>query len=90
MQNILETISSPKDIKRLSLHELEALALEIREFIIENVSRTGGHLASSLGTVELTLAMHYVFNAPTTRSWDVGHQAYPHKILTGRRIISRA
>ncbi|HQI00013.1 MAG TPA: 1-deoxy-D-xylulose-5-phosphate synthase [Deltaproteobacteria bacterium] len=86
MQNILETISSPKDIKRLSLHELEALALEIREFIIENVSRTGGHLASSLGTVELTLAMHYVFNAPHDKIlWDVGHQAYPHKILTGRK-----
>jgi len=86
MQNILETISSPKDIKRLSLHELEALALEIREFIIENVSRTGGHLASSLGTVELTLAMHYVFNAPHDKIlWDVGHQAYPHRILTGRK-----
>ncbi len=86
MQNILEAITSPKDIKRLSLHELDALALEIREFIIENVSRTGGHLASSLGTVELTLALHYVFNAPHDKIlWDVGHQTYAHKILTGRR-----
>jgi 1-deoxy-D-xylulose-5-phosphate synthase len=86
MRSILETISSPKDIKELSLQELDALALEIREFIIENVSRTGGHLASSLGTVELTLALHYVFNAPHDKIlWDVGHQAYSHKILTGRR-----
>lgn len=88
MRNLLETISSPKDLKPLSVQELEALALEVREFIIENVSRTGGHLASSLGTVELTLALHYVFNAPHDKIlWDVGHQAYAHKILTGRREL---
>lgn len=86
MKNILENISSPKDIKHLNLQDLEILAGEIREFIIQNVSRCGGHLASSLGTVELTLAMHYVFNAPQDKIlWDVGHQAYAHKIVTGRR-----
>lgn len=83
---ILQTIQTPADLKRLSIAELEVLAGEIREFIIENVSRTGGHLASSLGTVELTLAMHYVFNAPKDKVlWDVGHQGYTHKIITGRR-----
>jgi 1-deoxy-D-xylulose-5-phosphate synthase len=82
----LSNISSPADLKSFSTAELDALAREIREFIIENVSRTGGHLASSLGTVELTLAMHYVFNAPKDKIlWDVGHQGYTHKIITGRR-----
>ncbi len=86
MGNMLDKISSPKDIKKLSLQEMEILAAEIRECIIENVSRCGGHLASSLGTVELTLAMHYVFNTPQDKIlWDVGHQAYAHKIITGRR-----
>jgi len=84
--SLLQNITSPKDLKSLSLVELEVLAGEIREFIIENVSRCGGHLASSLGTVELTLAMHYVFNTPQDKIlWDVGHQAYAHKIITGRR-----
>ncbi len=86
MKGILETISTPKDLKRLSIQELDQLAGEIREFIIENISRSGGHLASSLGTVELTLALHYVFNTPQDKLlWDVGHQAYAHKIITGRK-----
>jgi 1-deoxy-D-xylulose-5-phosphate synthase len=86
MESILQKISSPRDIRGLSIPELETLAAEIREHIIENVSRSGGHLASSLGTVELTLAMHYVFNTPQDKIlWDVGHQAYAHKIVTGRR-----
>ncbi|MRR39126.1 1-deoxy-D-xylulose-5-phosphate synthase, partial [bacterium] len=85
---LLQDISSPKDLKGLSLQELETLAAEIRDFIIENVSRCGGHLASSLGTVELTLAMHCVFNTPQDKIlWDVGHQAYTHKIITGRKDI---
>ena len=84
--DILQTISSPADLKGLGISQLETLAHEIREFIIESVSRTGGHLASSLGTVELTLAMHYVFNSPLDKIlWDVGHQGYTHKIITGRR-----
>jgi 1-deoxy-D-xylulose-5-phosphate synthase len=83
---VLSNISSPADLKQLSLQELEILAQEIRDHIIANVSRTGGHLASSLGAVELTIAMHYVFNAPKDKVlWDVGHQAYAHKIITGRR-----
>ena len=83
---ILHTIATPADLKGLSPSQLETLAYEVREFIIANVSRTGGHLASSLGTVELTIALHYVFNAPRDKIlWDVGHQGYTHKILTGRR-----
>lgn len=86
MASLLDTVSSPRDLKGLSVAQLEALAGEVREYIIENVSRCGGHLASSLGTVELTLAMHYVFNAPQDKIlWDVGHQAYAHKIITGRK-----
>lgn len=86
MDNILEHIDSPEDLKRLDIGELNRLAVEIREFIISNVSSTGGHLASSLGAVELAIALHYVFNTPADRIvWDVGHQAYAHKILTGRR-----
>jgi len=83
---MLEKINSPSDIRNLQLNEMEILAGEIRETIIETVSRTGGHLAPSLGTVELTLALHYVFDTPRDRIvWDVGHQAYAHKIITGRR-----
>jgi len=83
---ILSGISTPQDIKSFSVAELETLACEIREFIIANVSETGGHLASSLGTVEITLALHYVFDALHDKIvWDVGHQAYSHKILTGRK-----
>jgi len=83
---ILYRIREPKDIKSLSLKELEELAAEIRKIIIDTVSTTGGHLASSLGIVELTLALHYVFDLPhDIIIWDVGHQAYTHKILTGRK-----
>jgi 1-deoxy-D-xylulose-5-phosphate synthase len=83
---LLSGIDSPADLKRLSRSELKALATELREYVLHSVSRTGGHLSSNLGTVELTIALHYVFNAPVDRLvWDVGHQTYPHKILTGRR-----
>jgi 1-deoxy-D-xylulose-5-phosphate synthase len=83
---LLERINSPADLKRLTLDELERLAGEIRYRIIDTVSKTGGHLAANLGVVELTLAIHYVFNAPKDKIiWDVGHQAYAHKLLTGRR-----
>jgi len=86
MSHILETIENPQQLKNLSLQQLEKLALEIRSFIIENVARTGGHLAPSLGVVDLTIALHRVFNCPQDKIvWDVGHQAYAHKILTGRR-----
>ena len=83
---LLTTIDSPSDLRRLSEDELRELAHELRAFLIDSVSRTGGHLAAGLGVVELTVALHYVFNTPVDRLvWDVGHQAYPHKILTGRR-----
>lgn len=86
MESLLETINSPKDLKSLSSDQWEPLAVEIREFIIENVSKSGGHLAPSLGAVELAIALHVVFDSPLDRIiWDVGHQAYAHKILTGRR-----
>ncbi len=86
MTDILPRINSPADVKGLTLAELEQLAGELRAFIIELVSHTGGHLAPSLGVVELTVALHYVFDAPRDKIvWDVGHQAYGHKILTGRR-----
>ena len=84
-QRLLPTISSPADLRKLPLTELPKLAAEIREEILKTVSRTGGHLASSLGAVELAIAVHYVFNTPEDIVlWDVGHQAYAHKILTGR------
>lgn len=83
---LLDTINYPIHMKNLSIKELKQLADELRSDVIFNVSKTGGHLGSSLGVVELTVALHYVFNAPQDRIlWDVGHQAYPHKILTGRR-----
>ncbi|MCB1758289.1 MAG: 1-deoxy-D-xylulose-5-phosphate synthase [Gammaproteobacteria bacterium] len=83
---LLTRVDSPQDLKQLNDVELRQLALELREFLIETVSQTGGHLAAGLGVVELTVALHYVFNTPHDRLvWDVGHQAYPHKILTGRR-----
>ncbi|ARP82574.1 1-deoxy-D-xylulose-5-phosphate synthase [Bordetella genomosp. 8] len=82
----LEAIDSPSDVRRLDRRSLKTLADELRAFILTSVSRTGGHLSSNLGTVELTLALHYVFDTPHDRIvWDVGHQSYPHKILTGRR-----
>ena len=86
MSKLLESIDSPADLRRLPRPQLRALADELRSFVLESVSRTGGHLSSNLGTVELTIALHYVFDTPRDRLvWDVGHQTYPHKILTGRR-----
>ncbi len=86
MNDILSQINSSEDVKKLNISELNTLAAEIRSFLVENVSKTGGHLAPSLGTVELTLALHRVFNPKSDKIvWDVGHQSYTHKILTGRR-----
>ncbi|MEN6412551.1 MAG: 1-deoxy-D-xylulose-5-phosphate synthase [Veillonellales bacterium] len=86
MNKFLDTINKPQDIKNLSLEQLGELAGEIREFLIHTVAKTGGHLASNLGVVELTLALHKIFDSPRDKFvWDVGHQAYVHKILTGRR-----
>ncbi len=86
MDRLLEQINDPADLRRLDASELPQLARELREFILASVSRTGGHLSSNLGTVELSIALHYVFTTPYDRLvWDVGHQTYPHKILTGRR-----
>jgi 1-deoxy-D-xylulose-5-phosphate synthase len=83
---ILEKINSPHDLRQLPESSLEPLAKELRAFLLDSVSRSGGHFAAGLGSVELTLALHYVYNTPEDRLvWDVGHQAYPHKILTGRR-----
>jgi 1-deoxy-D-xylulose-5-phosphate synthase len=83
---LLNTIQTPADLRRLSRPELKQLAHELRDFVLHSVSRTGGHLSSNLGTVELTIALHHVFDTPHDRLvWDVGHQTYPHKILTGRR-----
>ena len=83
---LLHRIDSPADLRRLDRRELSALATELRAFLIESVSRTGGHLSSNLGTVELSIALHYIFDTPEDRIvWDVGHQTYGHKILTGRR-----
>ena len=84
--SLLNQIDSPADLRRLPRTSLRALAQELRDFVLDSVSKTGGHLSSNLGTVELTIALHYVFNTPHDRIvWDVGHQTYPHKILTGRR-----
>ena len=86
MYDLLRTIDDPADLRKLDRRGLKQLAEELRAFVIESVSKTGGHLSSNLGTVELTIALHYVFNTPYDRIvWDVGHQTYPHKILTGRR-----
>ena len=83
---LLRRIDSPADLRRLSRSELKTLAAELREYVLQSVSKTGGHLSSNLGTVELTIALHYVFDTPDDRLvWDVGHQTYAHKILTGRR-----
>jgi 1-deoxy-D-xylulose-5-phosphate synthase len=84
--DLLNTIQGPADLRRLSRPELKQLAVELRDYVLQSVSQTGGHLSSNLGTVELTIALHHVFSTPTDRLiWDVGHQTYPHKILTGRR-----
>ncbi|MCD8090126.1 MAG: 1-deoxy-D-xylulose-5-phosphate synthase, partial [Clostridiales bacterium] len=82
----LGKINSPEDLRKIDIKNLPLLAEEIREFLVENVSKTGGHLASNLGVVELTIALHYCLNTPYDKLiWDVGHQAYVHKILTGRK-----
>ncbi|MBP8902246.1 MAG: 1-deoxy-D-xylulose-5-phosphate synthase, partial [Thiobacillaceae bacterium] len=84
--SLLETVNTPADLKSLARADLKTLAEELRAFIIDSVSRTGGHLASNLGVVELTVALHHVFDTPEDRIvWDVGHQTYVHKVLTGRR-----
>src|SRR5579859_3979606 len=82
---LLAGIATPADVRRLPVSQLPALSHELRDFLIHSVSTRGGHFAAGLGTVELTIALHYVFNTPYDRLvWDVGHQAYPHKVLTGR------
>ncbi|MCF7968815.1 MAG: 1-deoxy-D-xylulose-5-phosphate synthase [Methylococcaceae bacterium] len=84
--SLLDSITDPNDVRALTEDQLPQLAEELREFLLHSVSQTGGHLAAGLGTVDLTIALHYVFNTPDDKLvWDVGHQAYPHKILTGRR-----
>ncbi len=86
MDKIIDRIKGPEDVKKLSYEELEILAAEIREFMLDVLSKVGGHVAPNLGAVELTLALHYVFDSPRDKLvWDVGHQAYPHKIITGRK-----
>jgi 1-deoxy-D-xylulose-5-phosphate synthase len=91
MTSVLETINEPADLRKLPRTQLKPLADELRAFILDSVSKTGGHLSSNLGTVELTIALHYVFNTPYDRLvWDVGHQTYPHKVLTGRRDRMRS
>lgn len=86
MQSLLQSVNSPADIKKMNIKQLEQLAVEIRENLVKVVSENGGHLAASLGVVELTLALHYVFDTPDDKLiWDVGHQSYTHKLLTGRR-----
>ena len=86
MTSLLQSIDTPSDLRRLERAQLPALAEELRQYLLESVSKTGGHLSSNLGTVELTIALHYVFSTPDDRIvWDVGHQTYAHKILTGRR-----
>lgn len=84
--DIISKIDSPADLRKLTIADLKTVASEIREYMIETISKIGGHLGSNLGTVELTLALHYIFNTPYDKIiWDVGHQSYPHKIITGRR-----
>ena len=86
MAGVLDRVNNVEDLKRLTLEEKNVLAEDIRKLIIETVSKNGGHLASNLGVVELTIAIHSVFNAPNDKIiWDVGHQSYVHKILTGRK-----
>ncbi|MGZ8272722.1 MAG: 1-deoxy-D-xylulose-5-phosphate synthase [Burkholderiaceae bacterium] len=86
MYSLLESVSSPADLRRLDRNQLQQLAVELRGFLLDSVAKTGGHLSSNLGTVELTIALHYVFDTPDDRIvWDVGHQTYAHKVLTGRR-----
>ena len=87
--SLLDGINSPAELRALQRDQLPQVADELRAFLLESVSKTGGHLSSNLGTVELTVALHYVFDTPEDRLvWDVGHQTYPHKALTGRRAGS--
>ena len=84
--NLLDNINFPKDLRDLKKKDLKQVSKELREKLIDAVSKTGGHLGAGLGVVELTVALHYVFDTPRDKLvWDVGHQAYPHKILTGRK-----
>ena len=84
--SLLDTVQNPADLRRMPREQLRLLADEVRAYLLDSVSKTGGHLSSNLGTVELTVALHYVFNTPEDiLVWDVGHQAYAHKILTQRR-----
>ena len=86
MYELLKTIDDPVQLRALERRQLGQLADELRAYVLDSVSKTGGHLSSNLGTVELTIALHYVFDTPEDRIvWDVGHQTYAHKILTGRR-----
>ena len=86
ISSFLEKINSPKDLKKLKEKQLSKVADEVRNLMIEKVSKTGGHLGAGLGVVELTVALHYIFEAPKDKIiWDVGHQSYPHKILTERK-----
>lgn len=83
---MLDMVNSPQHLKNLNMQQLKQLSKELRTDVIHTVSKTGGHLGASLGVIELTTALHYVFNSPEDKIiWDVGHQCYPHKILTGRR-----
>ena len=83
---LLSTIESPQDLRKLPESSLKAVASELRAYLLESVSQSGGHFAAGLGSIELTVALHYLFETPEDRLvWDVGHQAYPHKILTGRK-----
>src|SRR6266850_7245652 len=87
MYDLLNTINDPRELRQLDRKQLVQLAQELRQFLLDSVSQTGGHLSSNLGTVELTIALHYVFDTPHDRLvWDVGHQTYGHKVLTGRRV----
>ena len=83
---LLEQVDTPEQLRQLDISQLRQLADELRDYMVRSVSHTGGHLSAGLGTVELTIALHYVYDTPNDRLvWDVGHQSYPHKLLTGRR-----
>ena len=86
MTKFLDNVNSPSDLKKVKRENLTSVAEEIRQLLLQTISKTGGHLASNMGVVELTIAMHYVFDNPTDKFvWDVGHQSYVHKLLTGRK-----
>ncbi|MES2213045.1 MAG: 1-deoxy-D-xylulose-5-phosphate synthase N-terminal domain-containing protein, partial [Pseudomonadota bacterium] len=85
ISDLLTSIQTPEDVKRLSIGELNQVAIELRAFLLNTLNHTGGHLSAGLGTVELSLTLHALFDAEDRIIWDVGHQAYPHKILTGRK-----